>query len=90
MHTMKKRPWLAAILNLFFYGLGYVYVGRRINFGWLIFIGGLAYEIGYAVATWNVELPFYWDLLSNIGATVIAIALAIDGYNEAVAVNKKK
>jgi len=33
---MVKKPWLAAVLNIIFSGLGYIYVGKRKLFGALL------------------------------------------------------
>ena len=40
---MNKRPWLAALLNFFFPGAGYIYTGQRVllGVGWLLGAVGL-------------------------------------------------
>ena len=36
-----KKPWLAALLNFFFWGLGTMYVGRRVGVGVLMFAASI-------------------------------------------------
>jgi hypothetical protein len=41
----KKKPWIAALLNLLFWGLGYIYNGKRKVFGVMLFISVIALSI---------------------------------------------
>lgn len=77
---MKKNPWIAAVLNFFFMGLGTLYIGRRK-------LTGLGLTIAAIVLTY-VELqlrsaaPGLYPIM--FGAVFVAnTVLAIDGYNEA-------
>ena len=45
---MNKKPWLAALLNFFFMGLGYIYNMKRVGLG-------IGFTIGAIVLTY-VEL----------------------------------
>ncbi len=79
-----KKPWLAALLNFFIWGPGYLYLRKRVLFGYLV----LASEV-CLIIWWT--LPGNWELLeSTIGygwfllwSTILAIAFAIDAYNTA-------
>ena len=78
----RKSRGLAALLNLLLPGVGYLYVGRRVGFAVLLFIGVL---LGTAEA--------YSDDgtisgLEAVGGIIIAIAFAIDGWGEANRHNK--
>lgn len=86
MPKKKKEPWIAAILNFFFCGLGYVYNGERRGFGlgitiaaFLEYFGLLAYNVPDAVWTW----------LTVIG-TLMCLVFAYDGYKDAEKINKRK
>lgn len=77
---MKKNPWIAAVLNFFFMGLGTLYIGRRR-------LTGLGLTVAAIILTF-VELqlqtaaPALFPLM--FGAVFIAnTVLAIDGYQEA-------
>jgi len=39
---MKKNPWIAAVLNFFFMGLGTLYIGRRKLTGLGLTLGAIA------------------------------------------------
>jgi uncharacterized membrane protein len=81
-----KMPWLAAILNFFLMGAGTLYNGRRVPLGAALTVG--------AVLLTYVELS-----LQSLNQTLWAIMfcavflnntfLAIDGYQEARAINSK-
>ncbi len=89
---MNKRPWLAAVLNFFFMGPGYVYNGRRIGLG----IGWTLAAIALTVVE---QAPVFSNGTSLQSASPIAFGLmfvavlvantcfAIDGYREAKALN---
>lgn len=77
---LKKNPWLAAVLNFLFWGGGYIYNGKRVNYG-----------IGLVVATFIVHglksifLPI-GSLIRTIVSLVfigLSVYFAIDGYKEA-------
>lgn len=79
-----KKPWLAAILNFFFMGAGYIYNGKRSMTGilWTLAAGGLTYvEFGI-----QEPLPeLYFIMFASV--FVANTAFAIDGYQEAKAIN---
>lgn len=88
-----KKPWIAAILNFFFMGLGYIYNGQRKILGVLLTIGAL-------MLTYLEQIYLFSDgnKLQNHDMTAFGImalsvfiintGLAVDGYNEAKSVNK--
>lgn len=83
---MKKKPWLAAVLNILLSGLGYVYVGKRILFGVLLIIGEVFSYIFYftdrALATRMLSNPYL--IFSGVA---LLVAIAYDGYQNAKEVN---
>lgn len=78
---MKKNRILAVLLNLFTGGLGYVYLGKRKLFGWMIFIGVLLSFVWYFTFPFSkLVVENIWIILSSL---VFLIALAFDAYKEA-------
>lgn len=82
-----KHPWLAAILNLLFFGAGYIYNGKRIGIGcalvlaWLLIRGG-------EIPIYLTGLVFKQWLVLFLGLVVLQISLATDAYKEARNINK--
>ena len=79
-----KLPWLAAILNFFFMGLGTAYNGRRVPLGLALTVGALI--LTYVEMSLQTAAPqLYWFMF---GAVFLNNTfLAIDGYQEAQAIN---
>lgn len=71
-----KKPWLAALLNFLFYGVGYLYVGNRVLFGILLVVTGVSESI-------------FWLSTDSMPPTIIitsliaSAAFAYDGYRDA-------
>jgi hypothetical protein len=77
---MKKNPWIAALLNFFFMGLGTLYIGRRKLTGLGLTLGALA--LTYVEMQLQTAAPALFPIM--FGAVFVAnTVLAIDGYNEA-------
>ena len=77
---MKKNPWIAAVLNFLFLGLGTLYVGKRKLTG-----GGLTLAaIGLTYVELNLQAvaPALYPIFFG-SVMVAAVIQAIDGYNEA-------
>ncbi len=80
---VSKSPALAALLNLLFLGLGYLYLGKKTGFGILLV---LAAFLGYAIFGWTLLLPEPVQTVITITSMpqiVVAIALAVDAYQTA-------
>ena len=79
---MNKNPWIAAVLNFFFMGLGTLYIGRRK-------LTGIGLTIAAVVLTYvELQLRTAAPSLYPIMFAAVFLAntvLAIDGYNEAKA-----
>ena len=80
-----KKPWLAALLNFFFMGPGYIYNGRRIIPGILFTIG--AFGLTYVEFGIQEPLPDLY-LIMFASVFVVNTAFAIDGFKEAKAINE--
>ncbi len=80
----KKNAWLAAILNFFLYGLGYIYNGKRVGLGILLLVSDLIMGMIYLM-TITVEL-----LIMALPLLLIAVGLAWDAYREAKEISRKK
>ena len=77
---MKKNPWIAAVLNFFFMGLGTLYIGRRKLLGAGLTLAALA--LTYVEMQVKGAAPALYPIM--FGAVFVAnTVLAIDGYNEA-------
>jgi hypothetical protein len=77
---MKKNPWIAAVLNFFFMGLGTLYIGRRKLLGAGLTIAALI--LTYVEMQVKGAAPALYPIM--FGAVFVAnTVLAIDGYNEA-------
>ncbi len=77
---MKKNPWIAAVLNFFFMGLGTLYIGRRKLTGLGLTLGAIA--LTYVELQLKGAAPVLYPIM--FAAVFVAnTVLAIDGYNEA-------
>jgi hypothetical protein len=84
-----KKPWIAAILNLFLFGGGYIYNGRRKGLG-------IALVIAWVLIRWG-EIGIYltnlvfdkWIILFS-GLVILMFSLAADAYREAKMINENK
>jgi len=81
----KKDPWLAALLNFIFTGLGYLYVGKRKTFGallltseFLVFAWILIDATAREMLTALTSSP-----LKVLATLLLAVAFALDAYNDA-------
>jgi hypothetical protein len=78
-----KMPWLAALLNFFLMGAGYIYNGRRIPLGAALTVGALLLTYVENAQAGNL----YWIMF---GAVLLNNAfLAIDAYQEAQSINTR-
>jgi hypothetical protein len=71
----KKNPWVAAILNFFFPGIGFAYLGSipLILSGIVLFISDLVIGIIYVRHTVGMaDRPSYW-IFSILGALALAV-----------------
>lgn len=74
----KKSPLLAAILNFLFLGAGYLYLGKRKIFGWLMIAAFIIMSVEFFLGSLS-----HLSNLSNthtLSLTLIAIAVGIDAY----------
>jgi len=75
-----KNPWIAAILNFFLAGAGYIYNGKRSSLGVALTLGALI--LTYVELQLQTAAPALFPLM--FGAVfLINTFLAIDGYQEA-------
>lgn len=79
-----KKPWLAAVLNFFFMGLGTLYVGKRKLFGLVLTLG--SFSLSYIeMSLKDVNTDLYWQMFVTV--LVVNIFFAMDGYQEAQTVS---
>jgi uncharacterized protein YacL len=67
----KKNPWITAILNFLFYGLGFIYIGT-VKY---IAIGSILFIIGILLTT--ILYPLFFDLYLFTLIMMISISLSI-------------
>jgi len=81
-----KNPWIAAVLNFFFMGLGTLYVGRRKALGAALTVGAIA--LTYVEMNLKAGSPGLYPIM--FGAVFLMNAFfAYDGYTEAQAIRAK-
>lgn len=74
-----KKPWLAALLNIILPGLGYVYVGKRILFGYGILFSSIMMSWGFSFE----KIPiFVW-----VSSIIADMLFAYDSYKDAQEMN---
>ena len=77
---MNKNPWIAAVLNFFFMGLGTLYIGNRKLTGVGLTLAALT--LTYVELQLRSAAPALFPIM--FGAVFVAnTVLAIDGYKEA-------
>jgi len=81
----KKKPWLAATLNILISGLGYIYTGKRKIFGSLLILMEIDQYIWIFMNPSILNLAkSFWSISVNL---LFILAVSIDGYNTAKEVN---
>lgn len=84
---MNKNPWVAALLNLFFFGAGYLYLGKKKGFGLALILAWVLVRIG-EIAIYLTGLVFERWLVLFLGLVVFMFTFAYDGYQEAKQMQK--
>jgi len=79
---MKKNPWLAAVLNLLFFGGGYIYNGKRTGLGIALILAWILIRIGEIWIYLTGLVTKEW-LVLFVGLVVLMFSLASDAYQEA-------
>ena len=82
---MKKNPWIAAILNLFLFGGGYIYNGKRIGLGIALVLAWILIRWG-EIIIFLTNLVFEKWLILFTGLIVLMFSLAADAFREARAI----
>jgi hypothetical protein len=81
-----KKPWIAFILNLLFFGGGYIYNGKRMGLGCALILSWVLMRAG-EIPIYLTNLVFLKWLIMFFGIVVLQISLAIDAYKEAKSIN---
>jgi hypothetical protein len=79
-----KNPWALAIINFVTIGLGTVFLGKRMAFGLLLFLGGslLRFEEVRISPTVTGAFNVHW-LMATTGLALLGIATAAQVYRDA-------
>ena len=78
MKRKKKSPWIAALLNFLLLGAGYVYLDKRVVFGWMLILTFVIMTFEYFIGGMNHFV--YIAETHSVSWTVLTIAVAYDGY----------
>jgi hypothetical protein len=84
-----KNPWVAALLNLFLFGGGYLYNGKRKGLGLALIVAWILIRYG-EITIFLTKLVFDKWIVLFIGLVVIMFSLASDAYREAKEINAQK
>jgi hypothetical protein len=79
-----KNPYIAALLNFVFIGLGYVYAGSRPLVGLVLTLGGgvlLRYEETRIAPAFTGHVHGHWVVLVT-GLSLVGVATAVDVFRE--------
>ena len=80
-----KKAWLAALLNFFFVGAGYLYNGKRMPLGAGLTIAGIGLTyVEFGIQPLNMTL--YFIMFASV--FLANSFLARDAYKEAQAINE--
>ncbi|HEY8206588.1 MAG TPA: hypothetical protein VIG99_03835 [Myxococcaceae bacterium] len=79
-----KNPFVVAVLNFIFIGLGTLLHGKRPWLGLLAFLGGsfLRYEEVRIAPAVTGTVTIHWAF-AMAGLTLLGLGMAIEGYREA-------
>jgi hypothetical protein len=83
-----KNPWIAALLNLFLFGGGYIYNGKRKGLGIALVLAWILIRWG-EISIYLTNLVFEKWLILFVGLVVLMFSLATDAYREARAINSQ-
>ena len=74
----KKNAWIAALLNLIFYGAGYIYVGKKKALGWGLLVVFIIMTIEFFMGSIDhINDPVSTHMYST---TLLGFILAYDVY----------
>jgi hypothetical protein len=83
-----KNPWIAAILNLFLFGGGYLYNGKRKGLGIALILAWVVIRYG-EISIFLTNLVFDKWIVLFLGLVVLMFSLAADAYSEAKQINEQ-
>ena len=81
-----KNPWIAAILNLFLFGGGYIYNGKRKGLGVALILAWVIIRWG-EIAIFLTNLVFEKWIILFSGLVILMFSLAVDAFHEAKEIN---
>ncbi len=77
---LAKNRIVAAVLNFFVWGLGYLYMGRRRKFGVLLVLGDVLPILYSFYPAYKVPNPFGGQAISFLAFLILSFAFAFDAY----------
>ena len=91
MSLIEKNPKIAAALNLIFWGLGFIYVGRRVVLGVALIFAELLFCLSYFTAFPEILSGTGLKLSSSLFMVFwvfLTVLLIYDSYRDAEEFNK--
>jgi hypothetical protein len=82
-----KNPWIAFVLNLLFFGGGYLYNGKRVGVGFALILAWIVIRWG-EITIFMTNLVFGKWLILFSGLILLMFTLAADAYGEAKEINE--
>ncbi|HEX7483723.1 MAG TPA: hypothetical protein VF281_01080 [Candidatus Saccharimonadales bacterium] len=87
------RPVLAAVLNFLIPGVGYLYLGVRKKFAWLLVGASIVSAVAIVMNVLNPQTMMsqyantmtQYSILDSLAIFIVAVAFAYDAYTEAKA-----
>ncbi len=73
--SLPKSAGVAAVLNFFIWGLGYLYLGKRTTFGVILAIGSIISLLSVAFPSGG---SLGYDTVQALGLLVVSLAFAWD------------
>lgn len=83
----NKNPFTASILNFFFWGLGYIYCGKKHLFGYLVFTAFFFVHLPLIYGQNWAELP---GIFTSVGHILLSTAFAVDAIKPAKVKEEKR
>ncbi|MCD6591037.1 MAG: hypothetical protein J7K72_03645 [Candidatus Aenigmarchaeota archaeon] len=89
--TDEKNPKIAALLNLIFWGLGHIYIGKKVGLGvgllFAEFVFYAAYLLLYFDQLFSLSFPLHRIVL-EVFWIIMTLLIIYDSYREAIEVNR--
>jgi len=80
MEYDRKNPWWAGFLNFFFWGAGYIILGKKTRFGIILLVARVLWLAAGVLSSSLVPTEGLGSWLASLAVFVFSLALAYDAY----------